>query len=78
MTPFHLYVCKPNKKFKNSGGTRFLYENFENHCAASVIRATPFGEHLQNETIYYKSAKEKDQIIFSSMVSFYRGLITGG
>ena len=42
----------------------------------NTLRVAPFVEHLRNEKkIYYQVTKEKDQMIFLQMVSFFN---TGG
>ena len=69
-----LYV-KAFEPYSKHLGISYCMFNFLKALCGSFRRAAPFVEHLRNgKKIYYKVTKEKDQTIFSHMVSFcYKG-----
>ena len=78
ITQFCLYVYKRNKKFKNSGGTRFLYENFENPCVASIVEQLLSQGTSSTKNSVIKLQKKKIKLYFDNgflLQGFkYRGL----
>ena len=78
ITQFRLYVYQRNKKFKNSGGTRFLYENSENPCVASIVEQFLSQSTSSTKNSVIKLQKKKIKLYFDNgflLQGFkYRGL----